>query len=84
MVTTRMIPIETLSGLELHTGDTLQILAVEEGSFLVRVSREEESPTRGSAGEWLKSARGAVRLADGETSDDVRIDYYTEKFGLTR
>lgn len=87
MASTRMIPIpmETLNELELHVGDSLHVLAVADGAFIVRiVSREEGSPVAGSAREWVKSARGAVRLAEGETPDDVRMEYYAEKFNLAR
>ncbi len=82
MAITRTIPIETLDALGLHEGDTLRVLGVVESSFLVSITREEPNVTKGAASEWLKSARGAVKLADGESADDARMGYYTEKYRL--
>ncbi len=38
----------------------------------------------GKASEWLKTAKGAVHLAAGESADDARMGYYAAKYGLTR
>ena len=84
MTVTKTIPSSAVAGLELHTGDALHVLAVTEGSILVQL-RRMDSPQlapRGTASEWLKTARGAVRLLPGETADDIRMDYYAEKYGL--
>ncbi len=82
MTFTQRIPAERLLGLDLREGDTLQVVAVN-SDFVVEVSRPEK-PTRvtGNASEWLRSARGSVKLAPGETPDDVRMGYYDSKYGI--
>ena len=86
MTTIKSIPAERLSGLDVHEGDTLHILALKEEAFLIQISRtdavQEASP--GKASEWVRSARGSVRLEPNETADDVRMDYCTAKHGLNQ
>ena len=83
MTFTQRIPAERLLGLDVHEGDTLHVIAVLDSSFVVQVSRAEEpAPVRGKASEWLESARGSVKLAPGETVDDVRMGYYASKYGI--
>ena len=80
---TRRIPGERLSEYDLRTGDTLQVLAFEDSDYVVRVIRDEEiAASSGAAGDWLMSARGSVKIAPGETVDDLRMDYYSRKFGV--
>ena len=44
---------------------------------------EKEIPLRaGRVSDWAKQARGSVRLAPGETPDDLRMAYYSEKHGV--
>lgn len=84
MTVTKTIPSSAVAGLELHTGDALHVLAVTDGAILVQLQRMDSTPPahRGKASEWLKTARGAVRLLPGETADDIRMDYYAEKYSL--
>ncbi len=83
MTFTQRIPAERLLGFDLREGDTLQVVAVD-SDFVVEVSRAEElAAVGGKASEWLQSARGSVKLASGETPDDVRMDYYHSKYGIT-
>lgn len=83
MTFTQRIPAERLLGYDLHEGDTLHVVAVVDASFVVQVSRAEKpAPARGKATEWLESARGSVKLAPGETVDDVRMGYYAAKYGI--
>lgn len=86
MTTIKSIPAERLSGLDVHEGDTLHILALKEAAFLIQISRTDtvEKAAPGKAGEWVRSARGTVRLATNETADDVRMDYYAAKYGLNQ
>lgn len=84
MVTMKSIPIEALDALGLHEGDTLRVLGVQDDSFLVSISRDEPEPSSGRASEWLTSARGTVRLKEGESPDDARMGYYAGKYGLER
>ena len=82
MMTIKSIPAEKLSGLDVHEGDTLHILALKETAFLIQISPIDaiQKTTPGKAGEWVRSARGSVRLA----ADDVRMDYYAVKHGLNQ
>jgi hypothetical protein len=83
MTFTQRIPAERLLGLDLQEGDTLHLLAVVDSAFVVQVSRAEEpAVARGKASEWLQSARGSVKLAPGETLDDLRMNYYASKYGV--
>jgi hypothetical protein len=86
MTTIKTIPAERLSGLDVHEGDTLHILALKEAAFLVQISRTDtvQKTAPGKASEWARSARGSVRLEANETADDVRMDYYAAKYGLNR
>ena len=83
MTYTQRIPAETLQGLDVHAGDTLHVVALIDSSFLVNVTRSDAAPAaQGKASEWLKTSKGAVKLADGESADDARMDYYTKKYAL--
>ena len=35
----------------------------------------------GAVSEWVKQARGSVRLAPGESVGEARLAYYAEKYG---
>ncbi len=84
MTTIKTIPAEKLSSLDVHEGDTLHILAHTEAAFLIEISRTETVAKNapGKASEWVRSARGSVRLAADETANDVRMEYYAGKYGL--
>jgi len=85
MTFTQRIPAERLSDLNLHEGDTLQVIALIDSAFVVQVSRADDGPpATGKASEWLRSAKGSVRLAPGESVDDLRMDYYATKHGVNR
>ena len=36
----------------------------------------------GAVSEWVKQARGSVRLAPGESEDDARLAFYAAKYGV--
>ncbi len=85
MTITKTIPAENLRSLDLHEGDTLRVISASESEFTVEVRRETEAlPAirRGAAREWVRHAKGIVKLAPGETADDLRMAYYREKYGL--
>ena len=69
-----------------YEGDSLHVIAVTESEFLVQINRADGRPesTVGKATEWLRSARGSVRIAAGISADDARMDFYATKYGLTR
>jgi hypothetical protein len=81
---TATIPAEQLRGLDLHQGDTLQVLSVGQTAFLVQISRSdpEPAPRPGAASAWVRSAKGVALLAEGESVDDARAAYYAQKYGL--
>jgi hypothetical protein len=49
-----------------------------------KLAAGEPKKTSGKAAEWVREAKGSVRLSPGESADDVRLDYYTTKYGLNR
>jgi hypothetical protein len=84
MTTITTIPTGCLGGLDVRQGDTLRILASRGNELVVELRRDTASEPRSSGiiSQWLRSARGSVRLEPGESADDVRMDYYSTKFGL--
>ncbi len=84
MTTIKTIPAEKLSGLDVHEGDTLHILAAKEAVFLVEISRTDTAGKLGpgKASAWLRSSRGSVRNETGKSADELRMDYYAAKHGL--
>lgn len=73
-----------LAGARWALGDSLQGIGVTESDFLVQISRADglAAPTTGTAGEWLRSAKGRVRLTAGLSADDASMDFYAAKYGL--
>ncbi|MEO6740055.1 MAG: hypothetical protein ABIP20_07375 [Chthoniobacteraceae bacterium] len=85
MTFTQRIPADRLLGLDLHEGDKLHVIAQLESSLVVQVTRADGlRSARGKACEWLRSAKGSVRLNPGETVDDARMDYYAAKHGIAK
>lgn len=84
MSVTRTIPKSNLGDLDLHAGDLIQVVSVGDDSLEIVVSREETVPGSGKASEWLDSARGSVKLSEGESVDDVRMEFYAAKYGISR
>ena len=86
MTITKKIPADRWRGLDVHLGDSLQVIGVTESEFLVQISRADgpSATTVGRAGEWLRSARGSVQVAAGSSADDARMDFYAAKYGLGR
>ena len=83
MTYTQRIPAETLKGLDVHAGDTLHVVALIDSSFVVNVTRSDAAPSvEGRAREWLKTSKGAVIQAEGESADELRMDYYAKKYSL--
>jgi hypothetical protein len=82
MTITKTIPRDRLSGLDLKQGDTLRIVACMESDVVIQIDRTDVVRGSGKAAEWLETAKGIVRLADGESADDARTAYYVAKYGL--
>lgn len=83
MTITKKIPPDPWQGLDGHLGDSLQGIGVTESDFLVQISRADglAAPTTGTAGEWLRAAKGRVRLTAGLSADDAGMDFYAAKYG---
>jgi hypothetical protein len=86
MITIRTIAADCLGGLDVRQGDTLRILASRGNEWVVEICRDTVREPRGSGiiSQWLRSAKGSVRLEPGESVDDVRMDFYSTKYGLDR
>ena len=84
MTTTERIPAKHLQRLDVQQGDSLHVLSVSDSDVVVEVRRHAAAPVRseGKASEWLRTAKGSVRLAPGETVDDARMAHLREKHGL--
>jgi hypothetical protein len=87
MATTKRIPVELFQGLDLHEGDTFQVIAVLDNTVLVQMKGEEESPIvetpkSSAAKEWTEHAAGIIKLGPEETEKGARMSYYREKYGL--
>ena len=42
----------------------------------------EGQSAKGRASEWLRTAKGSVHMAAGESADDARMAYYAAKYGV--
>lgn len=84
MTITKKVPADRWHGLDVHLGDSHQVIGVTESDFLVQISRADglSAPTAGTAGEWLRSAKGSVRMTAGISADDASMDFYAAKYGL--
>jgi hypothetical protein len=84
MTTVTTIPADCLGGLDVRQGDTLRILVSRGNELVVEIHRDTPGQPRGSGSisQWLRSAKGSVRLKPGESVGDVRMDYYSAKYGL--
>ena len=83
MTFTKHIPADCLADLNVHEGDILEVVAIENSTCLVKVSRVEgKAAQTGAASDWLRSARGSVHLSSDESVDDLRLAYYAEKYSV--
>lgn len=86
MTVTKTIPAEQLHGLDVHQGDTLRVVAVKDSSVVIQIDRTDpgDEGAAGRAAQWIRSARGSVRLAASESVDDARTAFYAAKYDLTK
>jgi hypothetical protein len=84
MTTIKTIPVECLGGLDVQEGDTLRILASRGNELVVVIRRDtgNEQVGSGSISEWLRIAKGSVKLEPGESADEARMDNYSKKYGI--
>jgi hypothetical protein len=86
MTTIQRIPSDRLDGLDIQEGDTLRILSSDANETVVEIQRHESgSVLRSDAlADWVRTARGSVKIGPAESDADVRMAYYTEKYNLDR
>lgn len=85
MTITKEISVEQVRDLDLHQGDSLRVVAEKGTTFLVQIVRATPIPggqKRGSAGAWARQYAGTATLEPGESTDDVRMAHYRQKFGV--
>ena len=51
-----------------------------EDELATMIAEDQLAP--GKASEWLRTAKGSVRIPAGESADDARMAYYTAKYGV--
>jgi len=61
-----------------RTLPTPRIYSEEELSSMLA----EDQRATGKASEWLRTAKGSVHAAAGESADDARMAYYAAKYGV--
>lgn len=62
----------------------LQFLAARLESTPEALSGFPSAKPRGKVSEWLRAAKGSVRAAAGEAEEDLRIEYFSAKYGVER
>ena len=84
MTTIKTIPVECLGGLDVQEGDTLRILHSHGNELVVEIRRDtdHQQVDSRSISQWLRTAKGSVKLEPGESVDELRMDYYSKKYGL--
>lgn len=83
MTRTETIPLSALGSLRLKAGDTLRVVDVLDATLVVEMDTNSAPDNKvGAATEWVESARGSVKLDEGEAVDDARMRHYLEKYGL--
>ena len=82
MTVTKSIPTDRLRELDVHRGDTIRVPEAHEENIPIEIQGAESAkPSAGQASEWLRTARGSVRLAPNESADDARMVYYEARYG---
>jgi hypothetical protein len=71
----------------LHEGDQLDLRVIlGRGTMRVtKVLRREPAPQdspRPKLGDWGRKWAGTLKLQEGQTRDDLRMQFYREKYGL--
>lgn len=87
------VPADGLRGLGVRQGDLLRVLSSEGDQFRIEIQRADHEDCQSQLDQdqgtsriqqWLKSARGRVTLAQGETIESVLDEYYQQKYQTER
>ncbi len=75
---------KSLQELSVRQGDTLRILSSEGDQFVIELHRVSPPSTDKSSSirTWLQTAKGSVQLGPGETVDQLRQEFYSQKYEL--
>lgn len=85
MTITKEIPSEQMRSLDLHQGDSLRVVAELGSTLLIQIVKADTQPPKskkGRAGAWARKYAGAARGSGAETTEDVRMAHFQEKYGV--
>ncbi len=85
MTITKQIPAEQVRSLDLHQGDSLRIVAEMGSTFLIQIVKAAAQPleaNKGGAGAWARKYAGAAKGEDVQTTEEVRMAHFQEKYGV--
>jgi len=85
MTITKQIPAEQVRSLDLHQGDSLRIVAEMGSTFLIQIVKAAVPPpqtNKGGAGAWARKYAGAAKDQEAQTTEDVRMAHFQEKYGV--
>lgn len=85
MTITKQISSEQMRALDLHQGDSLRVVAEMESTYLIQIVKAAVPPSKakkGAAGEWARKYAGAAKSLEAETTDDVRMSHFQEKYSV--
>ena len=85
MTITKEIPSEQMRSLDLHQGDSLRVVAELGSTLLIQIVKAATQPARsnkGRAGDWARKYAGAARNTGAETTEDVRMAHFRDKYGI--
>lgn len=85
MTITKQIPAEQMRSLDLHQGDSLRIVAEMGSTFLIQIVKAAAQPpktNKGGAGAWARKYVGAAKGQDSQTTEEVRMAHFQEKYGV--
>lgn len=85
MTITKEIPSEQMRSLDLHPGDSLRVVAEMGSTLLIQIVKAATQPPKarkGRAGEWARKYAGAAKGTGTETTEDVRMAHFQDKYGV--
>ena len=85
MTITKQIPSEQMRSLDLHQGDSLRIVAEMGSTFLIQIVKAAAQPPqtkKSGAGAWARKYAGAAKGPEEQTTEEVRMAHFHEKYGV--